>query len=280
MISQVLDRDKNATVATPTPGPASAPRRPRVAPYVVRLACIALLLAFWEIAPRAGWVPEVMIAPLSSTLMAGFTNWQMFSINLAATSGEMVVALVVVFVLGGIGGLLLGSVAVLRDTLLPLASSFYAVPLVIIYPLLTAWIGIGAESKIVFGALYGFFPMLLATAAGVRTVDRQLLVAARSMGARPLQLVRLVMLPAAVPSVLSGMRLGSAMTAIGVVVAEMMAASSGIGFVITQNRTLFNTANVYFGILLVLLLAIALDQFVNSLQRIANRRYPQPEHKS
>jgi NitT/TauT family transport system permease protein len=164
--------------------------------------------------------------------------------------------------------------------LLPLVSSFYAVPLVILYPLLTAWIGIGIESKIVFGALYGIFPMVLATAAGVRTVDRQLVTVARSMGAKPMQLVRHVLVPAAVPSVLSGMRLGSAMTAIGVVVAEMMAATAGIGFVITQNRTLFNTANVYFGVLLVLVLAVVLDHLVNSLQRMASRRYPQPENKS
>jgi NitT/TauT family transport system permease protein/taurine transport system permease protein len=84
-----------------------------------------------------------------------------------------------------------------------------------------------------------------------------------------------VLVPAAVPSVLSGMRLGSAMTAIGVVVAEMMAATAGIGFVITQNRTMFNTPNVYFGVLLVLMLAILLDQLVNACQRFATRHYPQ-----
>ncbi|SAL76086.1 ABC transporter permease [Caballeronia telluris] len=277
MISQLLPRAKQAPAEA---GHAGLPRRPALTPSAVRMLCIALLLVFWELAPRLGWVPEVMLAPLSSTLAAGFANGSMFAINLASTVGEMAVALALVFTLGGACGLLLGSVAALRDTLLPLASSLYAVPLVILYPLLTAWIGIGVESKIVFGAIYGFFPMLLTTAAGVRTVDRQLLVAARSMGALRMQLVRHVLVPAAVPSVLSGMRLGSAMTAIGVVVAEMMAATSGIGFVITQNRTLFNTSNVYFGVLLVLVLAVALDQLVNFLQRIAARRYPQPENKS
>ncbi|MDR5817140.1 MULTISPECIES: ABC transporter permease [unclassified Caballeronia] len=279
MISQPLVRTKHAPAAAEAAAE-RAPRRPALSAAALRLVCIVLLLAFWELAPRLGWVPEVMLAPLSSTLVAGFDNGPMFAMNLASTVAEMAAALAIVFVVGGACGLLLGSVAALRDTLLPLASSLYAVPLVILYPLLTAWIGIGMESKIVFGAVYGFFPMLLATAAGVRTVDRQLLVAARSMGARRMQLVRHVMLPAAVPSVLSGMRLGSAMTAIGVVVAEMMAATSGIGFVITQNRTLFNTPNVYFGVLLVLVLAVALDQLVNFLQRIASRRYPQPENKS
>lgn len=253
---------------------AAAPR-PLLSPSALRLLCVILLLVYWEIAPRLGWVPEVMLAPLSSTLMAGLDGHAMFASHLLATVGEMGLALAIVFVAGGACGLLLGSVAPLREVLLPLASSLYSVPLVILYPLLTAWIGIGGESKVIFGAIYGFFPMLLTTAAGVRTVDRQLLVVARSMGANRWQLVRHVLVPAAVPSVLSGMRLGSAMTAIGVVVAEMMAATAGIGFVITQNRTMFNTPNVYFGVLLVLMLAILLDQLVNACQRFATRHYPQ-----
>lgn len=245
-----------------------------MAPVTIRLACLVIILLLWEIAPRLGWVPPVMLAPLSATFMAGLSNAGMFAHNLSYTVLSLMFALLLVFALGGLAGLILGSVKSLRETLLPLVSSVYAVPLVILYPLLTAWIGIGVESKIVFGIIYGIFPMLLATAAGVQTVDRQVVLATRSMGASRWQLIRHVMVPAAVPSVLSGMRLGSAMTAIGVVVAEMMSATAGIGFVITQNRTLFNTANVYFGVFLVLVLAGTLDLFVNILQRLAARWYP------
>ena len=256
--------------------PARAPggARPMFSPATVRLACLFVILLFWEIAPRLGWVPEVMLAPLSATFVAGVHNAGMFASNLGYTAMELLFALVLVFGLGGLIGLLLGSIKSLRETLLPIVSSIYAIPLVILYPLLTAWIGIGVESKILFGTLYGIFPMLLATAAGVQTVDKQVLLAARSMGATRSQLIRHVLLPAAVPSVLSGMRLGSAMTAIGVVVAEMMAATAGLGFVITQNRTLFETANVYFGVLLVLVLAGTLDLFVNFMQRLAAPWYP------
>jgi NitT/TauT family transport system permease protein/taurine transport system permease protein len=117
--------------------------------------------------------------------------------------------------------------------------------------------------------------MLLATAAGAQTVDRSLLLAARSMGATRRQLMWQVVLPAAIPSVLSGIRLGGAMTAIGVIVAEMMAATAGIGFLITQNRTMFNTAEVYFGVFLVLVLAGTLDWLVRVLERRAANWYPQ-----
>ena len=80
-------------------------------------------------------------------------------------------------------GALVGGLAVLRNLLLPVFSSLYAVPIVILYPIFTAWFGIGSESKIAFAGVYGFFPVMLSTAAGIQTIDQSFLVAARSMGA-------------------------------------------------------------------------------------------------
>ena len=71
-------------------------------------------------------------------------------------------------------GALVGGLAVLRNLLLPVFSSLYAVPIVILYPIFTAWFGIGSESKIAFAGIYGFFPVMLSTAAGIRTIDQQL----------------------------------------------------------------------------------------------------------
>ena len=84
---------------------------------------------------------------------------------------------------GILAGALVGGIALLRNLLLPVFSSMYAVPIVILYPIFTAWFGIGSESKIIFAGVYGFFPVMLSTAAGIRTIDAQLLLAARSMGA-------------------------------------------------------------------------------------------------
>lgn len=251
--------------------------RPRTfvpGPLTLRFICLAAILAFWEIGPRLGWVPPVMLAPLSATIKAGYVNAQEFANNLLYTVTELALALLLAVVLGGIGGLLLGGIKALRQTLLPIVSSIYAIPLVILYPVLSAWIGIGAESKVVFGAIYGVFPMMLATAAGIQTVDYGVILAARSMGANRMQLMSQVLMPAALPSLLSGIRLGSAMTAIGVVVAEMMGSTAGIGFSITQNRTMFNTAEVYFGVFLVLVLAGSLDWIVYVFEKRATRWNP------
>ncbi len=75
------------------------------------------------------------------------------------------------------GALVVGGLAVLRSLLLPVFSSLYAVPIVVLYPIFTAWLGIGSESKIAFAGVYGFFPVMLSTAAGIRTIDQHLLLA-------------------------------------------------------------------------------------------------------
>ncbi|WP_155992243.1 ABC transporter permease [Fodinicurvata fenggangensis] len=247
---------------------------PFISPATLRWLFLAVIVVVWELVPRLGLVPSVMLAPASEAMIAGFQDFGTFARALGITFGQLASALIFAYGIGALAGLLLGSVYFLRETLLPIVSSIYAVPLVIVYPLLTAWVGIGPESKVIFGALYGFFPMALSVAAGVQTVDRQYILAARSMGARTSQILFQIMLPASVPSILSGLRIGGAMTAIGVVVAEMMAATGGIGFLITQNRTMFNTAEVYFGIFLVLILTGLLDMFIRLMERCFTNWYP------
>ncbi len=132
----------------------------------------------------------------------------------------------------------------------------------------------GPASKVWFAGFYGFFPVVLSVAAGVQLVDRGLVLMARAAGASRTQMATEVLLPAALPAIVSGLRIGGALTTIGVVVAEMLAATDGIGFLITQNRTMFRTPEVYFGILLVLLLAGTLDTLIGRLERRAARWRP------
>ena len=115
-------------------------------------------------------------------------------------------------------GAIVGSLPRPRVLIMPMVSSLYAVPLVILYPVFTVWLGIGSESKIAFASIYGFLPTMLATAAGIQTIDPQLLLAARSMGATMSQRLVRVIIPAAIPTVLSGLRVGGALVIVGVVV--------------------------------------------------------------
>jgi NitT/TauT family transport system permease protein/taurine transport system permease protein len=234
-----------------------------------RLIVVSLIL-LWEILPRFEVIPALFLPSLSSTLMAGWNEAGEYGHALAVTLYEVAVSMV--FACGGgiIAGAVVGSLPKARVLIMPMVSSLYAVPLVILFPVFTVWLGIGSESKIAFASIYGFLPTMLATAAGIQTIDPQLLLAARSMGATLPQRVTRVIIPAAIPTVLSGLRVGGALVIVGVVVAEMLISSAGIGYLISRYRTVLDSPHVFAGVLLVLLLAIAFNALIKYIERRAS----------
>jgi NitT/TauT family transport system permease protein len=247
-------------------------------PAVVRWTIVVLLALAWEFLPRSGAVSPLFLPPLSQTLAVLFTDRAEYAAALLATLGEVVVAFMVACGGGILCGASIGSVAFLRRLLLPMASSIYAVPIVILYPVLTVWFGIGAESKIVFAALYGFFPTVLATAAGIRTIDPNFLLAARSMGATLGQLVIRVVIPASIPTVLAGIRLCGVLVIVGVVVSEMLTSTAGIGYLVTRYRTVLDSTHVFAAVLLIVLLTLLFDLLARFLERRGARWRPQAQH--
>jgi NitT/TauT family transport system permease protein/taurine transport system permease protein len=180
---------------------------------------------------------------------------------------EVAIAMVIACGAGILLGAVVGGLARLRQLMLPVFSSLYAVPIVILYPVFTAWFGIGSESKIIFAGVYGFFPVMLSTAAGIRTIDEQHLLAARSMGASLPQIIARVIIPASIPTILVGLRLGGALTIIGDIFAEMLTSANGIGYLVTKNRTTLDSPRVFAAIIVILFLAIAYDAGMRALER-------------
>ena len=206
--------------------------------------------------PDPRTVPAVAV--LDARSPAG-TRPREYGDALAVTLYE--VAISMAFACGGgiLLGAIVGSLPRPRVLIMPMVSSLYAVPLVILYPVFTVWLGIGSESKIAFASIYGFLPTMLSTAAGIQTIDPQLLLAARSMGATLSQRLVRVIIPAAIPTVLSGLRVGGALVIVGVVVSEMLISSAGIGYLISRYRTILDSPHVFAGVLLVLAMAIAFN---------------------
>lgn len=236
------------------------------APATVRWTMLVVLLALWEFVPTTGVIPELFLPALSKTLYVLWVDRSVYFAALLVTLYEVALSMLIACGLGIVAGAVVGGLAVLRNLLLPIFSSLYAVPIVILYPIFTAWFGIGSQSKIAFAGIYGFFPVMLSTAAGIRTIDPQFVLAARSMGATLPQLVIRVIIPASLPTVFAGLRLGGALTIIGVVVAEMLTASAGIGYLVTLNRTILDSPRVFAGILAILVLSIAYYMLARSLE--------------
>jgi NitT/TauT family transport system permease protein len=218
----------------------------RISPATVRRLILVLILVLWELVPQTGLLAELFLPSLSKTLTVLVQNWEEYAGALLVTLYE---------------------VTLLRNLLLPVFSSLYAVPIVILYPIFTAWFGIGSESKIAFAGVYGFFPVMLSTAAGIQSIDQNFLIAARSMGATLPQQITRVIIPASIPTVLAGLRLGGALAIIGVVVSEMLTAAAGIGYLVSKYRTVLDSPRVFAAILMILVLSVLFDMLARWVER-------------
>ena len=231
------------------------------------LVIAVAVVAGWEAIVRLGLVSAIILAAPSEILLAAASDGAVFLRAFATTAIEIAAAIVMTWTLGIAVGLIAGSSHSLASATAPVLSSIFAVPLIILYPLLMAWLGIGPLSKVVFAVLSGFFPVALNTIDGVRAIERRYIAFARSVGATRLQTYARIIFPLALPAIVSGLRVGTGLVVIGIIVTEMLASLGGIGFLISYHRTLFNTGHVYFGMVLALLMAVAVNMGLTAIDR-------------
>ena len=234
---------------------------------VKALVIVAVALALWEAIVRFGVASQIILAAPSDIVLAAVKDGGVFLRAFATTMIEIGAAILIASTLGIVVGVVVGSSHTLAAATAPFLSSIFDIPLIVLYPLLMAWLGIGPLSKIVFGVLSGFFPIALNTIDGVRAIEQRYFVFARSIGATSLQTYARIVFPLALPAVVSGLRVGTGLVVIGVVVTEMLASLGGIGFLISYHRTLFDTGHVYFGMMLALTMAVAVNIGITWLDR-------------
>jgi len=229
---------------------------------------IAALLAAWEVAARAAWVDPLFVpAPSAVARAVGSIGREAVGL-IGETLAKTLVAYVLAVALGVGAGLAIGGVRYLHDVLNPFVVALYALPKILVLPWILLAFGLAATPAVVYGVLQGFFPICLLVAGGVRDIDRTPLRVARSMGATSWQLYRKVILPAVLPAVLAGMRLGIIYCLLGVLVVEMFGGIRGMGFLLVTFANAFRAPELFAATALVSLLSIAV---VLGLERL-NRR--------
>ena len=235
---------------------------------LLQIVSIAVLIAGWEVAARAGWVDPLFV-PAPSAVARAFRVIGPEAIGLLGeTLGKTLVAYVLAVALGVGAGLLIGGVRYLHDVLSPFLVALYALPKILILPWILLAFGLGATPAVAYGVLQGFFPICLLVVGGVRDIDPTPLHVARSMGATAWQLYRKVVLPAVLPAVLAGMRLGIVFCLLGVLVVEMFGGIRGMGFLLVSLANAFRAPELFAATALVSVLSIAV---VVGLERL-NRR--------
>jgi len=238
---------------------------------MIQLGSILLLLLAWDTVVRLEWVDSLFVpAPSAVALALAAIGPEAFRL-LGETLGKALIAYVLSVVLGVGVGLAIGAVRYLHDVLNPFLIAVYAIPKILVLPWILLTFGLGLTPAIVYGVLQGFFPICLLVAGGVRDIDRQPIVIARSMGATTGQIYRKVIFPAVLPAVLAGMRLGIVFCLLGVLVVEMFGGIRGMGFLLTTLANAFRAAELFAATALVSVLSIAVVLALESLNRHLGR---------
>jgi NitT/TauT family transport system permease protein len=237
-----------------------------------RAALVLAALALWEAAARLRWLDPDFFSPPSQVLwaMRELANPRVLAAA-QLTALEVAAAFVVAAVVGVTGGLGIGLSAFAYRTFRPIVLLLFSVPKMVMLPLFILFFGIGVLSKAVFAFSLGVFPVLLNVIAGSRMVDRTLVTAAYCMGASRTGIFLKVVLPAALPSVITGLRVGMTQTVLGVLLAELYASNTGLGYFVTLYSQSFKPAQLFALFFVVAALSIVVNEGLRALERRASR---------
>lgn len=230
-----------------------------------------LFVVVWKLVVVIGNYPP-FILPAPEVVVRRFVSaWADGTIapHALATIQEIVIGFVFGAGLAVVVGYLLARSALAERLLSPYLVAAQATPILALAPLLVLWLGTGLAPKVVICALIVFFPVAVSTMVGIRSVDRRLLELGRSMRATRWQVFRFLELPAAMPQILGGMRVGATLAVIGAIVGEWAGADKGLGVLINLARgSLFDSPLMYATLLTIALIAIVLYLLVLLAERV------------
>jgi NitT/TauT family transport system permease protein len=234
---------------------------------LAQLGSVAALLLAWEAVVRLGAVDPLFV-PAPSAVAAALRGIGPEAARLLGeTLGKTLVAYALSVTLGVGVGLVVGAARHLHDVISPFLVALYAIPKILVLPWILLIFGLGVTPAVVYGVLQGFFPICLLVAGGVRDVEPMPVLVARSMGASPWQIYRKVILPAALPAVLAGMRLGIVFCLLGVLVVEMFGGIRGMGFLLTAMANAFRAPELFAATALVSVLSVGIVLALEALNR-------------
>jgi NitT/TauT family transport system permease protein len=239
--------------------------------FVTRLAVIGLILAIWQFLPGKGlrfWMsgPADIAERLWSWMFDG-SLWE----NLFATLSAMTMGYALGTAIGVSLGLLFGFLPFLHRILAPYITALYALPKIALAPLFIIVLGIGIASKVALVAITVFFLVLNTTLDGVRNVDRDLIQSLSLMGATRLEVIRKVLLPAALPWIFTGMRISVRYAFTNTLLAELIASNQGIGYMIEYYSGIFDSTGTYAAIFVLVILSVGLTEVLTRIEQGMSR---------
>jgi NitT/TauT family transport system permease protein len=245
----------------------------RVARWALPLVTMAVLLGLWDLFVAVSRYPS-FILPTPAQVWSRFlvtiadgTLWWHARLTLTEILGGLALGISVATLLG----YLVAKSALLDRLLSPYIVASQSVPVVALAPLLVIWFGFGSLSKILVCALTLFFPVLVNTTVGLRSVSRDLRALLQSLGAGRWQTFTMLEVPAALPVLLGGLKIGVTLSVIGAVVGEFVGADRGLGFLLNLARGMFDTPLLFVALAALVAIALLLYAAVSALEGLVLR---------
>lgn len=227
-----------------------------------------VLLALWEASIVMFKIPEYLVPAPSQIVLEMIAERDALWTHTLVTTTEVLAGFALSVAIGVPLAVLIVYSPFFESTIYPLLVSSQTIPKVAIAPLFLFWFGFGATSKVVVAFLIAFFPIVIATVVGFRSIEPEMIHLARSMGAGAIGTFVKIRLPHALPSIFGGLKVAITLAVVGAVVGEFVGADRGLGYVIVLATGALNTRLLFAAIAFLSLLGIILFFLVNLVERL------------
>jgi ABC-type nitrate/sulfonate/bicarbonate transport system permease component len=259
------------SVPAPQPTLAHRLRDVLLSPNAIRMASVAVFFVIWEYYGRR--MDPIFMAPPSAILEAAVQLIQSGALKkaLVQTLWPFSVGMALTVVVGIALGIVMAQWRTLEYVLDPFINALYAIPRIALIPLIILWAGLEFVGKVSILVSVAIFPITVTTYSGIRDVRGAMLEIGRAYGATEWQIFWKIVLPAAIPFIMAGIRLAVGLAIIGIIVAEFFTAISGLGGMIVEYANVFATAKLFVPIIVIALIGVVLTEFVMWLERRMSR---------
>ncbi len=237
--------------------------------YAPPAVLIIVLLALWQLATRVFEIQPWLLPSPTQIVRAAVDAQSLLGQHIRQTATETVVGFALALAVGLGLGVLIDVSPLLRDALYPLLVISQTIPTIAIAPLLVIWFGYGIVPKVIVVGLICFFPIVVNTADGLRSVDPDIVALLRTMGASPRDIFLKVRLPGAMPAIFTGVKIGVTYSVVGAILGEWVGGSAGLGIFMLRASNSFRTDWVFVAIAITALLSIILFGLVAAVERLA-----------
>jgi len=242
--------------------------RLRLIAWGVPSALIAAAIVAWELIVRLTDTPRWFLPPPTAIATALFDGRRLLLHHTWVTLEELLLGFAISVLLGIVFALAIASSRVVERAFYPFVVASQAIPIIALAPILLIWFGYGLTPKVIVVVLICFFPIVVNTVDGLRSVDPELIDLLRSMGANELTIYRVVRIPSALPYIFSGTRIAAAVSVIGALIGEWVGASAGLGYLMTRSAAQFLTARVFAAVFISAVIGLAMFGVVALLERL------------